>query len=746
MSGPPLDTGQDAGSREAESNGAASRVSRRTFVKIAGVAGVGLTLGVTYKVMSGPKPPFTDAVFAPNAFLRIDTDGSITVVVGKSEMGQGVSTALPMLLAEELEVPLERVAFEFAPAHPAYRTPPLGMQLTGGSTSVMSSWEPLRRAGATARLMLREAAARRWGVSADQVRMADGAAIHPDGATLSYGQLAVEAAEVPVPESVPLKDPSEFRTIGTSPARLDIPLKTTGQAVFGVDAGPSDARVAVIARSPVFGGVLRSFDPAPALAIDGVDEVVEVAAGVAVVANGYWAAKKGRDALRIEWDEGEGSTLDDAEITRRFRAAVQAGGKAARDDGDVDVAMADAGISVSSTYSLPYLAHATMEPMNCTAVVEDGRCTVWAPTQFQDAPGFMGGGSRQAAAKAAGLDEDDVEVHTTFLGGGFGRRAELDFVREAAELASKLDGPVKVIWSREDDVQHDHYRPASYHELSAALDEAGRPIAWRHDMALQSIMENWIPGWLPKFVASWAGFLPGGVDPTSVEAAENHPYLIPNVRVSWADVPLPVPIGFWRSVGNSHNGFVVESFVDELAHAAGQDPYQYRRALLMDHPRHQAVLDAVAEVSGWNTVPPEGRARGIAVVNSFGSYVAEVAEVSVKAGKLRVHKVWCAIDCGVVVNPAIVRAQMESAIIYGLTAALYGKINIQGGRAVQSNFHDYPMLRMNEAPEVEVVLVPSGDPPGGVGEPGLPPAAPAVTNALFALTGQRVRDLPIQLG
>ena len=722
-------------------------VSRRTFIKVVSVAGVGLTLGITYKVVSGSADvPATDAAFAPDAWLRIDADGAVTIMVDKSEMGQGITTALPQLVAEELEVQLEQVSFAFAPAHPAYRAPGLGMQLTGGSTSVLSAWEPLRRAGASARLMLREVAARRWGVAADQIRMIDGSAVHPDGSTLSYGELAAEAATVPVPEAVPLKDPSEFRIIGSSPPRLDIPAKTTGQAIFGVDAGPPDTRVAVIARSPVFGGVLRSFDPAPALAVEGVDEVVEVASGVAVVADGYWAAKKGRDALRIEWDEGEGSTLDDAEIFRRFRAGVAEGGKAAREDGDVDSALAAAGTSVTAAYSLPYLAHATMEPMNCTAVVEDGRCTVWAPTQFQDAPGYVGGGSRQAAAKAAGLDEDDVEVHTTFLGGGFGRRAELDFVREAAELASKIDGPVKVIWSREDDVQHDYYRPASYHELAATLDEAGRPIAWRHDMALQSIMENWIPGWMPKFVASWAGLMPNGVDPTSVEAAHNHPYLIPNVRVSWANVKLPIPVGFWRSVGNSHNGFVVESFVDELAHAAGQDPYQYRRALLMNQPRHRAVLDAVAEASGWGTTPPEGRARGIAVVASFGSYVAEVAEVSVEAGKPRVHKVWCAIDCGVVVNPAIVRAQMESAIVYGLTAALYGRISIQGGRAVQSNFHDYPMLRMNEAPEVEVVLAPSGDPPGGVGEPGLPPAAAALTNALFALTGQRIRDLPIQLG
>jgi len=690
--------------------------------------------------------PPTDAAFAPSAWLRIDTDGTITFLIGKSEMGQGITTALPQLIAEELEVPLASVTLAFAPAHPAYGDPTMKMQMTGGSTSVPTGWEPLREAGATARWLLREAAAQRWGVAADQVRMSEGTAIHADGSTLTYGELATEAAAIPVPETVELKDPADFRLIGTSPQRLDIPAKTRGEATFGVDAGPADARVAVVARSPVFGGSVGSFDPAPALAVEGVHEVVEIEGGVAVVAEGYWPAKKGREALEIVWDEGPGASMDDAEIGRRLRAAVEVGGRTARDDGDVAVALGESGTRISAEYSLPYLAHATMEPMNCTAVVRDGRCTVWAPTQFQDAPSFLGGGSRQAAAKAAGLDQDDVEVHTTYLGGGFGRRAELDFVREAAELASKVDGPVKVIWSREDDIQHDYYRPASYHEMEAMLDEGGRPVAWRHEIASQSIIERWLPGWMPKVVAGWAGLTPNGVDPTSVEAAQNHPYNVANVRVAWSNVELPIPTGFWRSVGNSQNGFVVESFVDELAHAAGQDPYQYRRALMSDHPRHRAVLDAVAEASGWDTPPPDGRARGISVVESFGSFVAEVAEVSVDDGKPRVHKLWCAVDCGVVVNPAIVRAQMESAMMYGLTAALYGRVSIQGGRVVESNFHDYLMLRMNEAPEVEVVLVPSGDPPGGVGEPGLPPLAPAVTNALFALTGQRIRELPIELG
>jgi len=709
--------------------------SRRTFIKVMGVAGVGLTLGISYKVLAGgPKELYTDAAFAPNAFLRIDEQGSVTIVVGKSEMGQGVATALPQLIAEELEVPLDRVTFAFAPAHPAYRDG-MGMQMTGGSTSIATAWQPLREAGATARMLLQEAAAQRWGVPAHEVEMRGGEALHSDGSQLSYGDLARSAALMPMPETVTLKEPSDFRLIGTSPPRLDIVPKTRGEATFGIDAGPPDAHVAVIARSPVFGGTLRRFDATAALA----------ESGVAVVADGYWAASAGRAALEIEWDEGAGATLDDAEILLRFQAAVAAGGQAAREDGDTAAALGASAKSVSAAYTLPYLAHATMEPMNCTAIVDQGKCTVWAPTQFQDAPGMIGGGGRQAAAKAAGLDEDDVDLHTTFLGGGFGRRAEKDFVIEAAELASKVEGAVKVVWSREDDIRHDFYRPASYHELEVGLDDQGYPVAWRHEMASQSILDRWLPQWLPKFVLDWAGMLPNGVDPTAVEGAGNHPYSVPNAHVAWSNVELPIPIGFWRSVGNSHNGFVIESFIDELAHASGHDPFEYRRTLLAEHPRHKAVLEAVAEAADWGAPVKDGRARGIAVVESFGSFVAQVAEVSLDSGRPRVHHVWCAVDCGVVVNPAIIQAQIESAIMYGLTAALYGRISIRGGKAVQSNFHDYPMLRMNEAPSVDVVLVPSGDAPGGIGEPGLPPIAPAVTNALFALTGQRIRELPIQL-
>ncbi len=717
-------------------------LSRRTFVKIGVVAGAGLTLGVSYKVISGTDAPLSDATFAPDAFLRIDTDGSITVVVNRSEMGQGVATALPQLVAEELDVHWDQVSFAFAPAHPAYGK--FGMQVTGGSTSVSQSWEPLREAGAKARWMLREAAAQRWCILADQVQMRGGKALHADGYELTYGELASAAALLDVPKHVPLKDPADFRIIGKSAPRLDVPVKTTGEAVFGIDAGPSHTRVAVVARCPVFGGSVRSFDSAPALAVSGVDEVVELESGVAVVASGYVAAKAGRDALVIEWDEGPGNELDDAEIFRRFEAA-QEDGKTTRDDGDVDAVFAAGGAAggepIRATYRLPYLAHATMEPMNCTAWVSEGRCTVWTGTQFQNAPDIVGGGARQVAAKAAGVEADDTEVHTTFLGGGFGRRAERDFVREAAELAGKIDGPVKVIWSREDDMQHDFYRPASHHELEAVLGRDGMPEAWQHRIATQSIMQHLVPGWVPGFAGRWAG----SKDPTATEGASDQPYDVPNIRVTFAKVDLPIPVGFWRSVGHTHTAFVVESFIDELAHAARRDPYTYRRGLLSAHPRLLRVLDAVAKASDWGSPAPRGRARGIAMAESFGSFVAEVAEVSIEGSRPRVHKVWCAIDCGVVVNPAIVRAQMESGIVYGLTAALYGEINIQKGRVVQSNFHDYPMLRMNEAPDVEVLLMPNGDAPGGVGEPGTPPIVPAVTNALFALTGERVRTLPIRM-
>ena len=557
---------KDQHSNPIEDKGITKNLSRRTFVKIGVLAGTGLTLGVSYRVIKGPEAPLTDAVFSPSAFLRIDVDGSITVMVAKSEMGQGVATALPQLVAEELHVPLSQVSFEFAPAHPAYGTAMGGMQLTGGSTSIRDSWLPLSEAGAKARWMLREAAAQRWGVAPDQVQMNEGKALHPDGSKLTYAQLASAAALLDIPKDVPLKGPSEFRVIGTPAPRLDVPTKTTGEAIFGMDAGPSDTRVAVVARSPVFGGVLRAFDPTGALEVDGVDEVVELKSGIAVVADGYVAAKEGRDLLTVEWADGEWSTLDDTEISDLLKEAADQDGATVREEGDIDSVLTSDREQTRAAYTLPYLAHATMEPMNCTAWVRNGRCTVWAPTQFQNAPGLVGGGARQVAARAAGVSADNTVVHTTFLGGGFGRRAEQDFVREAAELAGKVDGPVKVIWTREDDMQHDFYRPASYHDLSAILGVDGMPEAWCHRIASQSILQRMVPSWVPDFATNWAGTS----DPTSTEGAQDQPYHIPNVRVTYSKVDLPVPVGFWRSVGHTQNAFVVESFIDELADRIGK--------------------------------------------------------------------------------------------------------------------------------------------------------------------------------
>lgn len=726
-----------AGERSASAESTGRPVSRRTFIKVGVVAGTGLTLGVAWRLTRDAELPASDATFVPNAFLRIDEDGSVTVLIDKAEMGQGVTTALPQMIAEELDVAWDDITFELAAAHDAY-----GMMVTGGSTTVMEGWRPLREAGATARWMLREAAARRWGVPADQLQTSNATVLAPDGSRLTYAELAAEAANLTPPDDIALKAPSDFTLIGTSLPRLDVPDKVTGRAIFGMDAGPADSRVAVIVRPPVFGGRLRSFDATEALSLPGVDEVMAVRAGVAVVARGYVEARAGRDALRVDWDDGEAASLSDERIFETLRTAAQSTGRAVSGEEDTGTILDAAPDPILATYRLPYLAHATMEPMNCTAWVRDGRCTIWAPTQYANGPTIMGGGgARQVAADAAGVSVADTDVHVTYLGGGFGRRAERDFVQEAAELASKVEGPVKVVWSREDDTRHDFYRPASWHELRASLGDDGMPEAWEHRMASQSILERMVPEWVPGPIARFAGRR----DPTSTEGASNHPYRVPHGLLTYARVDLPVPVGFWRSVGHTHTAFVVESFIDELAHAAGRDPFEYRRDLLTDHPRHLRVLIAAAEAAGWGSTPLSGRARGIAVAESFGSYVAEVAEVSIENGRPRIHKVWCAVDCGTVLNPRLVRAQMESGIVFGLSAALYGEINIRDGRVVQGNFTDSPMLRINEMPEVEVVLVPSGDAPGGVGEPGTPPIAPAVTNAIFSLTGQRIRTMPIRL-
>jgi isoquinoline 1-oxidoreductase beta subunit len=713
---------------------ATGQVSRRDFLKTGVAAGAGLTLAVHLPSCGREAMVAETAVatptFLPNAWLRIGPDGWVTVVVDRSEMGQGVNTALPMLVAEELDADWKRIRVEHAPPGKEYVNPMFGIQGTGGSTSVRAAFKPLREAGAKARAMLVAAAAAEWGVDTGGLRTEKGQVVGPDGKKLSYGALADKAATIPVPENVALKDPKDWKLIGTSVGRLDLVSKVTGRAGFGIDATAPGMLTALVARPPVFGGKVKSFDATAAKASPGVKDVVQIGSGVAVVADTYWNAKKGRDALKVVWDEGALAKTSSESIRAQFASLANRPGVTARKDGDAATALAGGAKKIDAVYEVPYLAHACMEPMNCAAHVRTDGVTVWAPTQWQWGNGL---GTQGIASKLTGIPEEKVEVHTTYLGGGFGRRFELDFVSDAVETSKATGTPVKVIYTREDDIQHDFYRPSTYNKLAAALDEAGAPVAWTHKIVGPSIFARFGP-------------LEKGIDGSSVEAAAEMPYAVPNVKVEWVRAEPGIPVGFWRSVGNSQNSFIVESFVDELAHAAGKDPFEFRRGLLEKHPRHKAVLELAAQKAAWGQALPAGRARGIALQESFASYVAEVAEVSVSPeGKVKVHRIVCAVDCGTVVNPDIVVAQMESGIVYGLSAALSGEITIKDGRVVQSNFNDYPILKMSEMPVVEVHLVKSTEPPGGVGEPGTPPAAPAVCNAVFAATGKRVRKLPIRL-
>ncbi len=727
---------------------AGSGMDRRAFLQVT-AAGAAFTMGISLGACRGETPPAAgDGVFAPDAWIRIAADGHVTVVVDRSEMGQGVSTALPMLVAEELDADWSRVRYEFAPANRAYDNPLIGAQITGGSTSVRAAWGPLREAAATARAMLVAAAAAEWGVPAAECRTESSQVIHDaSGRRLDYGALALAAARLTPPDHVPLKSPEAFRLLGTPVPRLDLADQVTGRIVYGQDVRPEGALVAVIARCPVFGGTVREVDPTPALALPGVRHVLRVPSGVAVVGDTSWHAIRGREALRVTWDEGRLAGLTSDEVTTRLhRLAAESEGREAVKRGRGARGLEGASTVVEAAYDLPYLAHACMEPMNATAVVRDGEVEVWVPTQSQAAPALFGGGSRGVAAKAAGVSQDRVTIHTTNLGGGFGRRSESDFVAEAVAVAAQLPGvPIRLLWTREDDVRHDFYRPANHHALRAALGADGLPVAWAHHVVAPSIISRFIPGYVPQFVAHLGGPLKGGIDETAVEGARDLPYGIPDLEVRYTQADLGVPVGFWRAVGHTHTAFAVECFVDELAAAAGRDPVAYRLALLAQAPRHRRVLEAVAERAGWSTPAPAGVGRGVALHESFGSVCAQVAEVRLDGGSLRVDRVVCAFDCGVVVNPDTVEAQLTGAIAYGLTAALMGEVTLDRGRVVQGNFHDYPVLRMGEMPRVEVHLVPGGEAPGGVGEPGVPPIAPAVANAVFALTGRRVRRLPIRL-
>ena len=708
-----------------------SAFARRDFLKVGAAAGGGLVLGFHLPFGGEAVAQAAGKPFAPNAFIRIGTDDQVTVVVAKAEMGQGVYTSLPMLVAEDLEADWSKVRVESAPVDPAYNRPGMGMQMTGGSSSVWSSWEQMRKAGATAKAMLIAAAAATWKVDPSSLRAEKGFVIHDaSGRRLSFGALADTAATLTPPKDVVLKDAKDFKIVGKPTRRLDTPEKVNGSAQFGLDVSVPGMLVALVQRPPVFGGRAVKVDDTKTKAVPGVVAVGQPSFGVVVVAKGFWAAKKGRDALQVQWDDGPNGALSTDALREEFRALAKTPGAVAKKEGDAAAALAGAAKRLEAEYEVPYLAHAMMEPLNCLVDLRPDSCEIWTGTQFQTM-------DRAAAAEVAGLKPEQVQIHTTLLGGGFGRRAtpRSDFIREAVEIAKLVKAPVKVVATREDDIKGGFYRPMWYDRIGAGLDASGSPVAWAHTIVGQSILAG----------TPFGAMVRDGIDQTSVEGVANLAYAVPNLYVDLYSPQPGIPVLWWRSVGHSHTAFVVESFIDELAHAAGKDPFEYRRGLLAHHPRHQGVLELAAAKAGWGKPLPAGRGRGIAVHESFGSWVAQVAEVSVTPrGQVKVHRVVAAVDCGQYVNPDTIAAQIEGGIAFGLSAALHSQITLKGGRVVQSNFHDYEVLRLNEMPEVEVHILPSGEKPGGVGEPGVPPVAPAVANAVFALTGVRVRRLPIR--
>jgi isoquinoline 1-oxidoreductase beta subunit len=706
------------------------KMTRRQFIKTSALAGGGLLLACHLPLGARDASAAGGEVFAPNAFLRIAPDESVTVIVNKSEMGQGVYTSLPMLIAEELCCDWKRVAFRSSPVAPEYNHSQFGpIMVTGGSSSVRSEWDRLSLAGAAAREMLITAAAQQWKVKPSACRADNGIVHGPGGKQLSFGKLAARAAKLPVPKDPKLKSGAK-KLLGKPLHRLDSPAKINGTAVFGIDVQTPGMLTAVIARSPVFGALVRSFDATQAKAVPGVREVVKISGGVAVVADGFWPALKGRELLQVVWDEGGGAKVSTAAMREQYASLSGTIGMEARNVGDALAVLAKAQERVEAVYDLPYLAHAPMEPLNCFVDLKENSCLIRTGSQFQTV-------DRNAAAVVAGLKPEQVTLETTFLGGGFGRRActRSDYVVEAVQVAKAVKQPVLVIRTREDDMRAGFYRPMWLNRVTACLDDQGMPLAWHHRIVGQSIIAG--TTFEPVMIEN-------GIDHTSVEGAADTPYAIPNLRVELHSPRNPVPVLWWRSVGHSHTAFVMESFIDELAAKTGKDPYQYRRMLLARHPRTLKVLETAATMAGWGTPLPKGQGRGIAVHESFGSFIAQVAEVSLDAkGNVRVHRVLCAVDCGRIVNPDTVKAQMESGITFGLSAALYGAITLMDGRVQQGNFNDYPIVRLEAMPRVEVQIIENNEPPGGVGEPGVPPIAPAVANALFAACGARVRSLPI---
>ncbi len=708
-------------------------INRRDFLRTTSLLGGGLL--ISFSLPAGIKhlgetAPAT--MFAPNAFLRIGADESVHIVLSKVEMGQGIWTTLPMLVADELDCDWSKIKVEHSPPGQAYAHTAYGVQMTGGSTSTWSEFDRYRMAGATARVMLVEAAAKKLGVSPDVCKTENGFVI-AGGKRLSYGEVATDASLLSVP-TVKLREPKDWKYIGKSIKRLDSPEKINGQAKYGMDVRFSDLLTALVAHSPVFGGTVKSFDGSKAKAIKGVTDVVQIPMGVAVLADNYWNAKLGRDALKIEWDLGANATIDSKLQQEEYSKLANTKGTVAQQKGDAASALLKAAKVIDVEISQPYLTHASMEPMNCTVKISADKCEIWTGTQLPMIDqGYV--------AAFLGMKPEQVSITTPFMGGSFGRRGSFnsDWVMEAVHIAKASGKTVKMVWSREDDICGGYYRPAYVHRAQVGLGKDGFPIAWQHRIVGQSIFTNTL----------FQGFLVhDGVDNSSVEGVKDSPYLnsVSDLSIELHTTTLGVPVLPLRSVGNTHTAFVMEVLIDELATEAGKDPVEYRRILLKDHPRHLAALNLVAEKAGWGKPLPKGVFHGIAVHESFGSYVAQVVELSVTEGqKIRIHRVICAIDCGVAVNPDGIRAQMEGGIVFGLTAALYGEITLENGQVKQRNFNDYKMMRINEMPLVEVHIVPSTEKMGGVGEPGVPPVAPAFANALFAATGKRVRKLPVRL-
>ena len=699
-------------------------VSRRTFLKT-GAALSGLVIAISLPGC-GKKPAASGEtrVVEANAWLRIGTDNRITFLCDKAEMGQGVYTSLPMLIAEELGVSVDRINVEFAPPGDQFINNLLGGQVTGGSTSVRDGWEKLRKAGASARQLLVTAAANEWGVDAAHCRVTDGVVVSPHGKRLNFGQLAEAAAKLPAPREVALKPADQFTVIGKAQKRKDTPAKVDGSAVYGIDVKLPGMLYAALAQPPVLGGSVRTFNDEKARAMPGVVATVLTSSGVAVVADSWWRAKKARDVLSIEWDAGPNAGLNNAKISQTLRKGAASDGKVARNDGDVDAAIKQAARVIRADYELPLLAHATLEPQNCTADVRADGADIYVPTQVQQI-------AQATAARAAGLDAATVKVHTTFLGGGFGRRLEVDFIPAAVEASKAVRKPVKLIWTREDDMTHDAYRPPAFDQVTAAIDAKGNLTAWKLHLTGPSITARMFPAVVEKMI-----------DPFAVEAATNYPYAVPNVRVDFRQQEIGIDVGYWRSVSHALNCFVAESFMDELAASQRKNPAEFRKALLANQPRFLKVLDLVTREARFG-YPLRGHSHGLALMEGYGTYMAQVADISIEGGKVKLHRVYCVLDCGQQINPDTIVAQVESSILFGYSALMWGQIDLQGGRVQQTNFDNYRVARMSEAPRIDVYTIDSGEPPGGIGEPATALVAPAVCNAIYAATGRRLRSLPL---